>query len=107
GSSDDHGHGHGPDDHGGHGHDHHPVPANEPAHGPAPTPAQVWGRGTVRYLGSLWPHIDVPIPVAGFLIKLLVFLIEIVGVLVRNAVLAVRLFANMFDGHMVLATILL
>lgn len=34
-------------------------------------------------------------------------MIEIVGVLVKNMVLAVRLFANMFAGHMVLATILI
>jgi F-type H+-transporting ATPase subunit a len=59
------------------------------------------------YLLSMWPHIDVPIPGAGFIIKLFVFLIEIMGVLVRNLVLAVRLFANMFAGHMVLATILI
>ena len=64
-------------------------------------------RGSVRYAQSLWPQIDIPIPVLGFFIKLLVFLIEIVGIVVRNAVLAVRLFANMFAGHVVLATILL
>ena len=33
--------------------------------------------------------------------------IELMGVLVSNVVLAVRLFANMFAGHMVLATILI
>ena len=36
----------------------------------------------------------------------IVFVIEVIGVLVRNAVLAVRLFANMFAGHTVLAVIL-
>jgi F-type H+-transporting ATPase subunit a len=63
--------------------------------------------GLIRYLQSLWPHIDIPIPVAGFLIKVVVFVIEIIGILARNGVLAVRLFANMFAGHMVLATILI
>ena len=96
--------GHGHDDHG-HGHAHHDH-AHAPQAGPT-NPAAVVGLGTWRYLQSLWPHIDVPIPIVGFLIKLLVFVIEIVGILVRNGVLAVRLFANMFAGHMVLATILL
>jgi F-type H+-transporting ATPase subunit a len=62
--------------------------------------------GFGHYIGSLWPHIDVPI-VLKILIAPLVFCIEVMGVVVRNVVLAVRLFANMFAGHMVLATILL
>ena len=37
----------------------------------------------------------------------MIFLLEWMGVLVRNAVLAVRLFANMFAGHVVLATLLI
>jgi F-type H+-transporting ATPase subunit a len=100
GTSEDHGHGH-DDSHGHHVHDSH-----DHAHGPAPSPATVFQRGSVRYVQSLWPHIDVPFPM-GLMIKPLVFVIEVVGLLVRNAVLAVRLFANMFAGHMVLATILL
>jgi F-type H+-transporting ATPase subunit a len=43
----------------------------------------------------------------GYFVKPLVFAIEVVGILVRNGVLAVRLFANMFAGHMVLATLLI
>jgi F-type H+-transporting ATPase subunit a len=43
----------------------------------------------------------------GIFIKPLIFVIEWMGVVVRNMVLAVRLFANMFSGHMVLATFLL
>jgi F-type H+-transporting ATPase subunit a len=62
--------------------------------------------GFAHYVESLWPHFDVPFPL-GLIIKPLVFVIEVIGVLVRNAVLAVRLFANMFAGHMVLATILI
>jgi F-type H+-transporting ATPase subunit a len=62
--------------------------------------------GAHQYLLSLWPHIEVPRGM-GFIIKLVIFLIEWMGVLVRNAVLAVRLFANMFAGHMVMATFLI
>jgi F-type H+-transporting ATPase subunit a len=43
----------------------------------------------------------------GLFIKPLIFVLEWVGVLVRNIVLAVRLFANVFAGHMVLATLLI
>ena len=62
--------------------------------------------GFVHYVQTLWPHLDVPFPL-GYVIKPVVFVIELVSVLVRNGVLAVRLFANMFAGHMVLATILI
>ena len=34
------------------------------------------------------------------------FVIEVAGLLIRHIVLAVRLFANMFAGHIVLAVIL-
>jgi F-type H+-transporting ATPase subunit a len=95
----DHAHGHHDHAHGAH-HDHH--------HGHAVAPAGIGGflTGLKRYMGTLWPQIDVPFPL-GYIIQPLVFVIEIVGLLVRNAVLAVRLFANMFAGHMVLATILI
>jgi F-type H+-transporting ATPase subunit a len=101
GSTSHHGHGHGDHGHGDHGtagHVHHAAASDRMHH--------VVGRGSVRYAQSLWPQIDVPIPGLGFMIKVLVFSIEIVGIVVRNAVLAVRLFANMFAGHVVLATIL-
>jgi F-type H+-transporting ATPase subunit a len=62
-------------------------------------------HGFKGYMESFWPHFDVPFPL-NYIIKPLVFVIEIIGVLVRNVVLAVRLFANVFAGHMVLATIL-
>jgi F-type H+-transporting ATPase subunit a len=58
------------------------------------------------YVTSLWPHIDVPYGL-GYFLKPLIFVLEWMGVLVRNLVLAVRLFANMFSGHVVLATILI
>ena len=62
--------------------------------------------GFGHYIGSMWPRFEVPYGM-GLIIKPLVFLIEWMGVLVRNGVLAVRLFANMFAGHVVLATILI
>jgi F-type H+-transporting ATPase subunit a len=62
--------------------------------------------GVGHYVSSYWPHIDLHWAM-GLPIKTLIFFIEIIGVLVRNGVLAVRLFANMFAGHMVLATILI
>jgi F-type H+-transporting ATPase subunit a len=62
--------------------------------------------GFGHYIMSMWPHFDVPYGL-GYAIKPLVFVIEWMGVLVRNAVLAVRLFANMFAGHVVLAVILI
>ncbi len=62
--------------------------------------------GLGHYMTSLWPHFDVPYGL-GYIIKPLIFGLEWMGVLVRNAVLAVRLFANMFAGHVVLATILI
>ncbi|HMB06276.1 MAG TPA: F0F1 ATP synthase subunit A [Isosphaeraceae bacterium] len=61
--------------------------------------------GPVGFWVGIVPHLDVP-----FLLKLplwgLMFVIEIAGLLIRHIVLAVRLFANMFAGHIVLAVIL-
>jgi F-type H+-transporting ATPase subunit a len=61
--------------------------------------------GTVRYARSLWPHIEVPY--VGWLFSLFIFLIELMSSFIKSGVLAVRLFANMFAGHMVLAVILI
>jgi F-type H+-transporting ATPase subunit a len=61
--------------------------------------------GGLHYLQSLWPHIEVP--VAGPIISAMIFVIELGGTVIKSFVLAVRLFANMFAGHMVLAMILL
>jgi F-type H+-transporting ATPase subunit a len=67
--------------------------------------AAIAKMGGWHYLKSLWPHIDVPY--AGPIIAGMIFTIEFVGTFIKGTVLAVRLFANMFAGHMVLATILL
>jgi F-type H+-transporting ATPase subunit a len=74
--------------------------------------AAIAKMGFFHYVKSLWPHIDLPPMyglgiVFGFLIKLMIFVIEFIGTIIKSGVLAVRLFANMFAGHVVLATILL
>jgi F-type H+-transporting ATPase subunit a len=62
-------------------------------------------KGNVfAYLKSLWPHIDVPYVGVGF--SAAIFTIELLGTVIKSFVLAVRLFANMFAGHMVLGMIL-
>ncbi len=61
--------------------------------------------GFAGYFVGLVPHIDVP-PVLKLFLWPLMFVIELVGLLIKHIVLAVRLFANMFAGHVVLAVIL-
>jgi F-type H+-transporting ATPase subunit a len=61
--------------------------------------------GPVHYVQSMWPHIDVPY--VGWFFSLMIFCIEFVSTGIKSGVLAVRLFANMFAGHMVFAVILL
>ena len=61
--------------------------------------------GFVGYWVGIVPHLDVPAVLKPFLWGLM-FFIEVAGLLIRHTVLAVRLFANMFAGHVVLAVIL-
>ena len=61
--------------------------------------------GFVGYWVGIVPHLDVPAILKPFLWGLM-FVIEVAGLLIRHVVLAVRLFANMFAGHAVLAVIL-
>jgi F-type H+-transporting ATPase subunit a len=67
--------------------------------------APIAKMGPLHYLKSLWPHLDVPY--VGWFFSLMIFVIELIGTVVKAFVLAVRLFANMFGGHMVLATIII
>ncbi|MDG3006584.1 F0F1 ATP synthase subunit A [Paludisphaera mucosa] len=67
--------------------------------------AGVREMGVAGFFTGLVPHIDVPWPMNYFLWPLM-FMIELVGLLIKHIVLAVRLFANMFAGHVVLAVIL-
>jgi F-type H+-transporting ATPase subunit a len=61
--------------------------------------------GVGGFFKSLVPHMELPKAMAVFLIPM-IFIIELVGLLIRHVVLAVRLLANMFAGHLVLAVIL-
>jgi F-type H+-transporting ATPase subunit a len=61
--------------------------------------------GVVGYWLALVPGIEAPAWLKP-LIWVLLFFIEVVGLLIRHLVLAVRLFANMFAGHVVLSVIL-
>ena len=70
----------------------------------------VVGTGMLKFgLGgffkSLVPHMELPKVMAIVLIPM-IFVIELAGLLIRHVVLAVRLLANMFAGHLVLAVIL-
>jgi len=67
--------------------------------------AAIAKMGPVHYVKSLWPAMDVPFGM-GYVIKPMIFFIEFLGTFIKGFVLAVRLFANMFAGHAVLATIL-
>jgi F-type H+-transporting ATPase subunit a len=81
--------GHGHD----HDHDHGDVAVTSGAPKPQPTASQI----AAWVFGSAF----------GFGLSLMIFLIELGGTVIKSGVLAVRLFANMFGGHMVLATLLL
>lgn len=61
--------------------------------------------GAVGFWVGIVPHMDVP-PVMKLFLWPLMFLIEVAGLLIRHVVLAVRLFANMLAGHVVLSVIL-
>jgi F-type H+-transporting ATPase subunit a len=50
------------------------------------------------------PHMDLPLVLRP--IKFMIFLLELVGLLIKHAVLSVRLLANMVAGHLVLLGIL-
>jgi F-type H+-transporting ATPase subunit a len=68
-------------------------------------------KGFLPYLKSTWPHIElgqnIIAQVFGFIISFAIWAIEMFGTAIKSFVLAVRLFANMFAGHMVLASIML
>jgi F-type H+-transporting ATPase subunit a len=63
----------------------------------------VFKHGPIHYVKSYFPHIDAP---GGFFIGLFIMGIEIFGHVIKTFVLAVRLYANIFAGHTVLAVIL-
>jgi F-type H+-transporting ATPase subunit a len=61
--------------------------------------------GVAGYWIGIVPHMDVPKVMKPGLWGLM-FVIEVAGLLIRHVVLAIRLFANMFAGHVVLSVIL-
>jgi F-type H+-transporting ATPase subunit a len=61
--------------------------------------------GAAGFWVGIVPHMDVP-GAMKYVLWPLMFVIEVAGLLIRHFVLAVRLFANMLAGHIVLAVIL-
>lgn len=61
--------------------------------------------GPVGFWKAQVPHMDLPKPIAIIVIPL-IFAIEVMGMFIKHFVLAVRLLANMFAGHLVLAVIM-
>ena len=61
--------------------------------------------GPVGFWVGQVPHMDLPLPLA-VLLKPMIFAIEVLGLLIKHFVLAVRLLANMMAGHLVLAVII-
>jgi F-type H+-transporting ATPase subunit a len=61
--------------------------------------------GVIGFWKAQVPHLDLPPVLAIFLIPM-IFGIEVVGMLIKHGVLAIRLLANMMAGHLVLAVIL-
>lgn len=67
--------------------------------------ASIARMGFKDYVMSLWPSADIPFGM-GYALKPMIWLIEFLGTFIKSGVLAVRLFANIFAGHLVLATIM-
>ena len=61
--------------------------------------------GVIGFLKNQVPHMDVPLAI-GIFLKPMLFVIELLGLVVKHFVLAMRLFANMFGGHLVLAVVI-
>lgn len=61
--------------------------------------------GVGGFFKNLVPSMDLP-PALRLVLVPMIFVIEVIGFLIKHFVLAVRLFANMMAGHLVLAAIL-
>jgi len=62
--------------------------------------------GVVKFWFSLVPRMDLPLPMM-IVIWPMIFVIELMGMCIKHFILAVRLLANMFAGHLVLGVVLL
>jgi F-type H+-transporting ATPase subunit a len=60
--------------------------------------------GPLGFWTGMVPHMDVHWAMA-IILKPMLMVLEILGLVIRHAVLAVRLLANMFAGHMVVAVV--
>lgn len=67
--------------------------------------AGIQEHGFFGFFKGLVPHMDLKGGL-GIVLKLMLWVIELVGLCIKHAVLAVRLMANMFAGHLVLSVIL-
>jgi F-type H+-transporting ATPase subunit a len=63
-------------------------------------------HGPLGFWTGMVPQMDLPWVLAVFL-KPMLLVIEVVGLCIKHCVLAVRLLANMFAGHLVLAVIVI
>ena len=61
--------------------------------------------GAVKFWTGLCPQMDLAWPLKIVLVPMILF-IEIFGLFIKHTILAVRLLANMFAGHLVLAVIM-
>lgn len=61
--------------------------------------------GIIGFFKSLVPHMHLPGALAIVLLPM-IFAIELLGLVIKHFVLSVRLLANMFAGHLVLAAIM-
>ncbi len=61
--------------------------------------------GPVAFLKNLVPPLDAPPAMKLFLVPMM-FVIEVLGLLIKHGVLAVRLFANIMGGHTVIGVML-
>jgi len=60
--------------------------------------------GMMKFWTGLCPPMDLPFILKIFLVPMILF-IEIFGLFIKHTILAVRLLANMFAGHIVLAVV--
>ena len=61
--------------------------------------------GPIGFWKNQVPHMDLPLVMA-IVLKPIIFVIEVVGMFIRHAILAVRLLANMVAGHLVILAIM-
>lgn len=61
--------------------------------------------GVLGFWKNQVPTMDLPLPLA-IVLKPMIFAIEVVGLLIKHGILAVRLLANMVAGHLVLLAVM-